>query len=154
MFSSPWPKQNTMTGASLRYCSLYLCLSSISPDREKKDRQRGGENRGEAGAQGTWSVFRRKMPVSSCQSLAFWCHRLGTGLSVSQCNSYQRLTHSRDRRWDGNTKTSSHSPIYTCDRNFVKSGSKKYDRSHHPHLALKQQTSWIVNVVINGWKSS
>lgn len=49
MFSVPWPKQNMMTGASLRHRSLYLCVSSISPDRKKKDRQReerkGGRER-------------------------------------------------------------------------------------------------------------
>lgn len=61
---------------------------------EKTDREKG-EERGKKETQGTWRVFRRKMAVSSCQSLTFWCHRLGTGLSVSRCGSYQRLTHSR-----------------------------------------------------------
>lgn len=45
MFSVPWPKQNIMTGASLRHPSLYLWVSSISPDRERKDRERGGRER-------------------------------------------------------------------------------------------------------------
>ena len=75
---------------------LFISESPQFPptEREKTERERGERE----GAQGTWSVFRRKMAVSSCQSSAFWCHRLGTGLSVSQCNGYQRLTHSRDRR--------------------------------------------------------
>lgn len=136
MFSAPWPKQNTMTDASLRHPSLYLWLSSISPDREGEKRQReSGEKRRKEGAQGTWRVFRRKMAVSSCQSLSFWCHRFGTGLSVSRCSSYQRLTHNRDRRRGGNTRRSTRSPIYTWHTNFVK--SVEWDEGHRLHLHLK-----------------
>lgn len=146
MFSASWPKQNMMTGASLRHASLYLWASSISPDRERKDgeRKRGGRERER---RGTWSVFRRKMTVSSCQSLAFWCHRLGTGLSVLRCNSYQRLTHSRDRRRDGNTRKSTRFLIYTWQRNFGKCGSVNDDGADHSHLALRGTACWSVLAV-------
>lgn len=123
---------------------LFISESPQFPPTEREKTERRG------GAQGTWSVFRRKMAVSSCQSWAFWCHRLGTGLSVSQCNSYQRLTHSRDRRWGGNTRKSTHSLIYTWHINFVKSGSVNYDGAKHSHLALKQKKKEKIEVI---WQS-
>ena len=117
---------------------LFISESPQFPptEREKTEREGGGGGgRGSAGGPEV-CLGGRWLSVAVNRGL-FWCHRLGTGLSVSQCNSYQRLTHSGDRRRGGE-----HEEIHTCSHlhliNFVKSGSVNCDGADGSHLALKQ----------------
>lgn len=113
-----------------------LLFISEPPQFPPTEREKMGWGGGDGGrrlpgwAPGTWSVFRRKTAVSSCQSWAFWCHRLGAGLSVSWRSSYQRRRLAAEMlapRWKHTGRFGTLAHLHLAHKLWRESGSVNYE---------------------------